>query len=289
MQTQNELFQKAKQFITICYRELGKNEHQIDKRIEDIQREIEETGTYNHSFEELEHGAKMAWRNSNRCIGRLFWNSLHVFDQRKAETAEDIFKALCYHIEYATNEGKIRPTITIFKPKQHGKEQVRVWNHQLIRYAGYETEYGIIGDSSSIAFTRACQQLGWEGQGTHFDVLPLVIQTGANEPKWFEIPKDMVMEVPITHPEYQWFEDLHLRWYAVPIISDMKLEIGGIEYTAAPLFNGWYMETEIGARNLADISRYNMLPKVASLMGLNTDTNATLWKDKAFPLFHYPK
>jgi nitric-oxide synthase, bacterial len=119
--------------------------------------------------------------------------------------------------------------------------------------------------------------------------LPLVIQTGANEPKWFEIPKDMVMEVPITHPEYQWFEDLHLRWYAVPIISDMKLEIGGIEYTAAPLFNGWYMETEIGARNLADISRYNMLPKVASLMGLNTDTNATLWKDKAFPLFHYPK
>jgi nitric-oxide synthase len=38
----------------------------------------------------------------------------------------------------------------------------------------------------------------------------------------------------------------------------MKLEIGGIEFTACP-FNGWYMVTEIG-RNLADTNRYNKLP-----------------------------
>lgn len=64
------------------------------------------------------------------------------------------------------------------------------------------------------------------------------------------------------------------------MISDMALEIGGIRYPAAP-FNGWYMETEIGARNLADTKRYNMLPKVASLMGLDSKTDATLWKDNA--------
>lgn len=41
------------------------------------------------------------------------------------------------------------------------------------------------------------------------------------------------------------------------------------------------METEIGARNLADETRYNLLPKVAGHMGLDTSRNITLWKDKA--------
>ncbi|MEH7220345.1 nitric oxide synthase oxygenase, partial [Bacillus toyonensis] len=51
-------------------------------------------------------------------------------------------------------------------------------------------------------------------------------------------------------------------------------------YTAAP-FNGWYMGTEIGARNLADQDRYNLLPAVAEMMNLDTSRNSTLWKDKA--------
>ena len=44
------------------------------------------------------------------------------------------------HIEYATNQGSIRPTITIFKQDINDTSHVRIWNHQLIRYAGYETE-----------------------------------------------------------------------------------------------------------------------------------------------------
>ncbi|MDQ0247421.1 nitric-oxide synthase [Bacillus fengqiuensis] len=280
MLTQNELIQQAERFIRLSYKELGKTEEDMNRRLKDVKQDIQETGTYQHTFEELEHGAKLAWRNSNRCIGRLFWNSLTVFDERHLTSEAEIFEALCRHIEYATNAGKIRPAITIFKQKKSHEAQVRIWNHQLIRYAGYETEWGILGDPHSIAFTKACQQLGWKGEGTHFDVLPLVIQIGENKPKWFEIPKDIVLEVPIRHPEYPSFEDLHVRWYAVPLISDMRLEVGGIDYVAAP-FNGWYMETEIGARNLADTNRYNLLPKVASLMELNTDTNATLWKDKA--------
>ncbi|MNN30241.1 Nitric oxide synthase oxygenase [compost metagenome] len=60
----------------------------------------------------------------------------------------------------------------------------------------------------------------------------------------------------------------------------MGLEIGGIHFTAAP-FNGWYMGTEIGARNLADEGRYNLLTKMADAMGLDTTSNLSLWKDKA--------
>jgi nitric-oxide synthase, bacterial len=277
---QQRLWQEASTFIDVCYKELGKSEADIERRKKDIREAIERDGFYEHTYEELAHGARMAWRNSNRCIGRLFWQSLHVFDARGAMTEEEIYDHLIHHIDFATNEGKIRPTITVFAPEHNGKEQVRIWNHQLIRYAGYETDEGIIGDSSSISFTKACQSFGWQGEGTPFDVLPLVIQVNGQQPKWFDILKEVVKEIPLEHPEYPWFADLQLKWYAVPIISDMYLEIGGIRYTAAP-FNGWYMETEIGARNLADDYRYNMLPTIAEWMGLDTSKNSTLWKDKA--------
>jgi len=57
---------------------------------------------------------------------------------------------------------------------------------------------------------------------------------------------------------YDWFEDFDLKWYALPAVSNMMLEVGGLQFTAAP-FNGWYMSTEIGARNLSDVYRYNLL------------------------------
>jgi nitric-oxide synthase len=66
----------------------------------------------------------------------------------------------------------------------------------------------------------------------------------------------------------------------VPAISDMPLDIGGVRYPAAP-FNGWYMGTEIGARNLADPDRYDQLPAVAARLGLDMSSDATLWRDRA--------
>ncbi|MFD3445865.1 nitric oxide synthase oxygenase [Microbacteriaceae bacterium 4G12] len=280
MSAQDILLQEAEAFIKTCYQELGKESDEIESRLQEVKQSIETRGTYEHTFEELEHGAKMAWRNSNRCIGRLFWNMLKVFDARNLDTTKQIHEALLHHITFATNGGKILPTITIFKQKENESNQVRIWNHQLLRYAGYETDHGIVGDPASVAFTKVCQKLGWQGKGTPFDILPLVAQVDDQSPEWMEIPAESILEVPIRHPEYSWFADFDVKWYAVPIISDMRLEIGGIHYIAAP-FNGWYMETEIGARNLADTERYNMLPQIASRMGLDTTRNTTLWKDKA--------
>lgn len=271
-----DLYKKAESFIRQFHHE--KELLDVESRLKIIEREISETGSYTHTYEELEYGAKVAWRNSNRCIGRLFWNSLQVFDFRHVETEEGIRDAMFHHLDFATNEGRLRSTITIFKPRM--AEEVRIWNHQLIRYAGYEEDGGITGDPASVEFTKMCQKLGWQGEGSSFDVLPLVIQIGGSEPVWFEIPKDKVMEVSLRHPDYDWFEELGIRWYAVPLITDMRLEIGGLDYTAAP-FNGFYMETEIGARNLADDFRYNLLPVVAEAMGLDTKRNSSLWKDRA--------
>lgn len=273
-----QLIEEASNFITVCYKELNK-EKLIKERMKEILIEIEKTGTYEHTFEELVHGSRMAWRNSNRCIGRLFWSKMHILDAREVNDEEGVYNALIHHIKYATNDGKVKPTITIFKKYQGEENNIRLYNHQLIRYAGYKTEMGVIGDSHSAALTDLCQGLGWQGEGTHFDVLPLVFSVDGKDPVYKEIPKKEVKEVPIEHPEYP-ISSLEVKWYGVPMISDMRLEIGGISYTAAP-FNGWYMGTEIGARNLADHDRYNLLPAVAEMMNLDTSRNSTLWKDKA--------
>lgn len=266
MSKTKQLIEEASQFIRICYKELNKEQF-MEERMKEIQVEIEKTGTYEHTFEELVHGSRMAWRNSNRCIGRLFWSKMHILDAREVNDEEGVYNALIHHIKYATNDGKVKPTITIFKQYQGEENNIRIYNHQLIRYAGYKTEMGVIGDSHSAAFTDFCQELGWQGEGTHYDVLPLVFSVDGKEPVYREIPKKEVKEVPIEHPEYP-ISSLGVKWYGVPMISDMRLEIGGISYTAAP-FNGWYMGTEIGARNLADHDRYNLLPAVAEMMNLD--------------------
>ncbi len=56
---------------------------------------------------------------------------------------------------------------------------------------------------------------------------------------------------------YDWFEELGMRWYALPAVSNVALDVGGIEFPAIP-FSGWYMGTEIG-RDLGDANRYNLL------------------------------
>lgn len=280
MLAKTELHEAAASFIIQCYTELNKAPEEARDRLEAIATEIERTGTYIHTFEELEHGAKMAWRNSNRCIGRLFWDKLRITDARETKTSAEAASLLIRHIENATNGGKIIPSITVFRPQTPGAETLRIWNHQLVRYAGYETGEGIVGDPASLAFTSVCRRMGWTGNDTDYDILPLVIQWGNREPEWYALPERTVLEVRLEHPDIPGFASLGLRWYAVPIISDMALEIGGITYPAAP-FNGWYMGTEIGARNLADTFRYNKLPLIAELMDLDTSSESTLWRDRA--------
>jgi len=274
-----ELYEQAHDFIEQCYTELGK-EDEIEDRLDEIEDEIARRGHYDHTTEELKHGAKIAWRNSNRCIGRLFWQRLNVVDRRDCETAREVHEACCEHLERARNGGDIVPLLTVFKPMIDGEQQVRLWNYELLRYAGYQTDDGVVGDPDEVALTDYCRSRGWEGDGTRFDIQPHVIQIRDREPELFDVPESAIGEVPLSHPEYDWFAELGLRWYDVPVVANMRMELGGIQYTAAP-FSGWYVSTEIGSRNLADEDRYDMLPTVAEQLGLETDRDRNLWKDEA--------
>uniref|UniRef100_A0A667ZH76 Nitric oxide synthase 1 n=1 Tax=Myripristis murdjan TaxID=586833 RepID=A0A667ZH76_9TELE len=215
----------------------------------------------------------------NVCTGRV--KPQRVFDARDCTTAHGMYNYICNHIKYATNKGNLRSAITIFPQTTDGKHDFRVWNSQLIRYAGYKQPDGqILGDPANVEFTEICIQQGWKAPKGRFDVLPLLLQANGNDPELFEIPEDLILEVPITHPKYEWFKDLDLKWYGLPAVSNMLLEIGGLEFTGCP-FSGWYMGTEIGVRDFCDSSRYNILEEVANMMALDTRKTSSLWKDQA--------
>ncbi|MDY0810068.1 nitric oxide synthase oxygenase [Kitasatospora purpeofusca] len=251
-------------------------------RVRAVLDEIDRTGTYEHTPAELAHGARLAWRNAARCIGRLYWRSLVVRDLRHLSSADDIAAECFDHLRTAANGGRIRPVVSVFAPDRPGRPAARIVNQQLIRYAGHPgPDGGWTGDPAGAQLTARARDLGWKCGEEPFEVLPLLVQERPGErPEWYELPEDTTLEVRLSHPEHPWFAELGLRWYAVPAISDMTLEIGGVRYPTAP-FNGWYMGTEIGARNLADADRYAMLATVAERLGLDTSHERTLWRDRA--------
>ncbi|MFL6114640.1 MAG: nitric oxide synthase oxygenase [Catenulispora sp.] len=274
------LIEEADEFLHACYTELDRTAELSDRR-RAVAAAIGADGTYDHTFAELEYGARVAWRNSSRCIGRLYWRTLRLRDRREAATPVRVAAECVGHLRTATNGGRIRPVVTVFAPDRPGRPGPRIRNEQLIRYAGYRVEDGgVVGDPRNIALTDAVRAAGWHGHGTAFDVLPLVIEAPGYRPYIHVLPRDCVLEVPLSHPHHPWFADLGLRWHAVPVVSDMCLEVGGLHYPCAP-FNGWYMGTEIGSRNLADADRYDLLPAVAANFGLDTGSDRTLWRDRA--------
>ncbi|KAJ8725465.1 hypothetical protein PYW08_003648 [Mythimna loreyi] len=278
-----EVYKEAQVFLRQYYASIRRENSEAHRaRLEEVKNELKEKGTYQLKSSELVVGAKLAWRNATRCIGRIQWKKLQIFDCREVTTASGMFEALCKHIKFGTNKGNIRSAITIFPQRTDGKHDYRIWNPQLISYAGYRMPDGkILGDPGRVEFTEVCLKLGWKPkEKTAWDILPLVLSAAGKDPEYFEIPKDIIMEVRMDHPNYDWFQDLGLRWYALPAVSGMRMDCGGLEFTATA-FNGWYMGTEIGCRNFCDSNRFDILESVAQKMGLDTNMTVSLWKDKA--------
>nr|XP_016801376.2 nitric oxide synthase, endothelial isoform X3 [Pan troglodytes] len=277
-----QLLSQARDFINQYYSSIKRSGSQAhEQRLQEVEAEVAATGTYQLRESELVFGAKQAWRNAPRCVGRIQWGKLQVFDARDCRSAQEMFTYICNHIKYATNRGNLRSAITVFPQRCPGRGDFRIWNSQLVRYAGYRQQDGSVrGDPANVEITELCIQHGWTPGNGRFDVLPLLLQAPDEPPELFLLPPELVLEVPLEHPTLEWFAALGLRWYALPAVSNMLLEIGGLEFPAAP-FSGWYMSTEIGTRNLCDPHRYNILEDVAVCMDLDTRTTSSLWKDKA--------
>lgn len=252
-------------------------------RLADVREQIARRGWWWQTPGELEFAAKLAWRNNRRCIGRAGWRGLEVVDARHLATAAEIFEACTNHIRHSTNGGRIRPLMTVFAPHDPAAGGPRIHNYQLVHYAGYALPDGtIIGDPAEVAFTKKAIAASWRPPSNPgpFDLLPLLIETPSEGIHVFELPRDAVLEVAIRHPTLAWFAELGLKWHALPAVSNLVFDGGGVRYPAAP-FSGYYMETEIAVRNFGDAARYNMLPVVADRLDPRMRREDPFWRDRA--------
>ena len=90
-----------------------------------------------------------------------------MIDKRDVDDTDGMYNAICEHIEYSYHNGAIRPTITIFRKRQEGRSDLRVWNTLMLAFAGYSVESTMdvefpgdenivnkMGDQSNLAFTK---------------------------------------------------------------------------------------------------------------------------------------
>ncbi len=280
--TSADLLAEAEDFLRMFHDETSASDL-FPQRWDQVRAEIEETGTYEHTFAELEWGARVAWRQSVRCMGRVRWRNLIVRDARHVRSAQEAYDEMVDHVRFGTNKGRIRSTITVFPADTAAGPRVRIWNEQLVRYAGYQEADGtILGDPRYVAFTDVVKAMGWQPpeQPGRFDLLPWVVETAWDEPAVFPAPREEILEVAITHPRYPWMAEFGLRWHALPAVSCMRLRVGGVDYSGAP-FNGWYVADEVATRDFGDKQRYDMLPAIAEKLGLDTSSNVTYWRQRA--------
>ena len=282
MLNEERVLKKAKQYLDQIATEQEWEPEDRARRWVEIQEEVNATGTYTHTYEELAYGAQLSWRNASKCIARIQWNNMVVRDRRHVTDPDEMFRELEEHLRAATNGGNIQITMTVFRPKQP-KERwgPRIWNSQLIRYAAYKQPDGsVMGDGANFDLTTAILKLGWQPPEprTPYDILPLVIEAAGMEPKLYEFDRDDVLEVEIEHPAIPEFKSLGFRWYAIPAISNFRMDIGGVTYACLP-FNGWYMGTEI-MRDFLEDWRYDKTEDIAKVLKLDTSSEQTLWRDR---------
>ncbi|KAH9147618.1 hypothetical protein AeRB84_008820 [Aphanomyces euteiches] len=291
-----QVWREAYEFLLEYYRDCHPDGLAgLAARAVEVQDTIMSTGTYFQTREELEYGVRLSWRNASRCIMRIQWKNINVIDARGSDvhakvSSDEIFTKCVEHLETTLQEQDgnrvINSLMTVFPQLMPGDTtSAKIWNSQLLRFAGYEQPDGsILGDPANVDLTKVAIHLGWTPpqRRTPFDVLPLITQGNAPDavPVMNELPQHVQVLVDIKHPEYSGIADMKLKWHAVPAISNFCLDVGGIQYPCAP-FNGWYMGSEIASRNFLDIQRYNLLEPVAKAINLDTTAPRSLWQDRA--------
>ena len=275
---------EARTFLEQYHRENELAPSICSARIREALRELGQTGHYDHTPEELAFGARVAWRNHARCIGRLFWKGLEVADCRGIVEPDEMASRMADHMVFARGDGRIRSTISIFAPVRgdaaHADMPAHVESRQIAQYAGYlQSDGSVLGDPVAVEATSTAIALGWRppSQRSAFDLLPIVICDARGRRHLYELPAGTVQEVDIAHPREPRLASLGLRWYTVPCVSSMMMTIGGIEYPCAP-FNGFYMASEIASRNFTDETRYDLLAPAAD--ALRIDRASGLWRDR---------
>jgi nitric oxide synthase oxygenase domain/subunit len=230
---QENMFNEARRFYEDVAKELNWTSQVFEDRLFEVNRELSMSGTYTQTSKEIEIGARLCWRNSAKCIGRIAWNTLEVRDRRHCTNPNDMIKEIIEHLKLATGGTNIQSVMTVFRPQFRNELWgLRFWSSQFVRYAGYidEKTGEILGDPANAKFTSFLIDSDlWSPPYTKtaFDILPIVIKLPNNDtPFVVDLPKTYCHEVMIEHPKFPNVKELNLKWAAVPTISNFVMRIG---------------------------------------------------------------
>eukprot|EP00904_Undaria_pinnatifida_P005311 jgi/Undpi1/190/HiC_scaffold_1.g00187.m1 len=131
MDNAERLIAKAYEWTEQASFELHWDEGYTKTRKGAIYNEVVNRGTYTHTFEELVHGARVCWRNSAKCIGRIAWNTLMVRDKRHVTDLDEVFAECMEHQRLAMADGRpgrtapqVKNQAGVYICPQHASKQV---------------------------------------------------------------------------------------------------------------------------------------------------------------------
>ena len=154
----SEKLTRAQEFLDEFCKENQLDQSHFKNRWNVVEEQILQLDHFDLTKDELTFGAKTSWRNASRCSGRSVWKDLIVRDFRSIQTVEEMCLSILDHIKDSFNHGSIKPMITIFPERlPRGPDKFRIWNSQLIQYAGYwmdKETMTVLGDQINVDFTE---------------------------------------------------------------------------------------------------------------------------------------
>jgi nitric oxide synthase oxygenase domain/subunit len=254
-------------------------------RIDDLQREV---GLWGRTFAvlpaEMQFWVRCSWISADRCSGRQ-----HALQQAvirylpEVTSGAGMLRAAVEHAAVAMDAPLAPQTVVtvLGPPTAPGQLGQMFATEQLVRAAGYGRNDGSwTGDGGYLELTDRVARLdgtlidpapGYEA-GT-FDTLPMIavghdgdVAIGTCPPGRRHLvdipwPRHPERDEPTAEPDVE--PGAFACWPAVPLQTNFDLDIAGQRYCV--LFNGWYVDEEIGA-NLLDPKRYGWLDRVSAAM-----------------------
>eukprot|EP00984_Skeletonema_dohrnii_P025776 scaffold14965_cov155-Skeletonema_dohrnii-CCMP3373.AAC.1 len=116
--TAETIMREAMEYLELYYHERSEDMSGTkgflpkEERMAQVRKAIHETATYAHTFDELEHGARVAWRNAPKCSNRKYWQQLKLLDCRDENTNEGMFGSCIKHLTKAVACGSAEAYVT---------------------------------------------------------------------------------------------------------------------------------------------------------------------------------
>jgi nitric oxide synthase oxygenase domain/subunit len=250
------------------------------RRIGLLRREIGMSGrTFTVLPQEMQFWVRFSWTAADRCSGRQHALQHAVIRYRPdVVTARGMLAAAVEHADVAMSAPLPPQTVVtvLGPPTPPGRLGQMFATEQLLRPAAYRRDDGSwVGDGGYLELTDWVADTGVElidpapgyPPGA-FDALPMVAMGRDGELAIATPPPASRYLVDIPWPRHPDADEAATPraepfacWPALPLQTNFDLDIAGQRYCV--IFNGWYVDEEIGA-SLLDPGRYGWVDRVSA-------------------------